>query len=87
MDDSLYKYIIVESVRCKFNGQRGDVHLRPIPGQYPYTPDMFVECPSSMKRDYPVGTKFRIRAKITDRDGGTSFIYTHYTWPFEVLND
>lgn len=83
----VYQYIIVESVRCCLNGQHGDVHICPIPGQYPFTPDMFVECPMSMKQDYPVGTKFRIKAKITSKEGGVPFIYSHYTWPFEVLED
>lgn len=87
MDKSLYKYIIVESVRCNNGVQHGDIHIRPLPGQEPFTPYMFVECPSSMKHDYPVGTRFRIRAKITCKEGGTPFIYTHYTWPFEVLDD
>lgn len=82
-----YKYIIVESVQCQFDGQHGDVHVRPLPGQEPFTPYMFVECPSSMKQDYPIGTKFRIKAKLVKRDGKASFVYTHYTWPFEVLND
>lgn len=82
-----YSYIIVESVHCKLNGQHGNIHLRPLPGQYPYTPDMFVESPNSMKLDYPVGTRFKVRAKIIHKASGTSFIYTHYTWPFEVLND
>ena len=83
----VYQNIIVESVRCNNGVQHGDIHICPLPGQYPFTPDMFVECSNSMKRDYPVGTKFRIRAKITSKEGGTPFIYSHYTWPFEVLND
>lgn len=87
MDKSLYRYIIVESVRCKTMDRYGDIRISPIPGQYPFTPDMFVECPNAMKQNYPVGTRFRIKAKITDREGGTPFIYTHYTWPFEVLDD
>lgn len=71
----IYQYIIAQSVRCNNGVQHGDIHVRPIPGQYPYTSDMFVECPNSMKRDYPVGTKFRIRAKIIDREGRTPFIH------------
>lgn len=72
--NSKYSYIIVQSVRCNNGVQHGDIHVCPIPGQYPFTPDMFVECPKSMKTDYPVGTKFRIKAKITDKEGGELFI-------------
>ena len=63
--NSKYNYIIVQSVRCNNGVQHGDIHVCPVPGQYPFTPDLFVECPKSMKTDYPVGTKFRIKAKIT----------------------
>lgn len=87
MKEKDYKYIIVESVRCNNGVQHGDIHISPLPGQEPFTPDMFVECPNSMKYDYPVGTRFRIKAKITRRGDGNPFIYTHYTWPFEVLDD
>lgn len=85
--DSKYIYIIVQSVRCNNSGQHGDIHISPLAGQYPFTPDMFVECSNSMKNDFPVGTKFRIRTKITNKEGGTPFIYSHYTWPFEVLDE
>lgn len=87
MRENDYKYIIVESVRCNNGVQHGDIHICPIPGQYPFTPDMFVECSNSLKQDYPVGTRFRIKAKITCKEGGNPFIYSHYTWPFEVLDD
>ena len=87
MAKNTYQYIIVGSVRCKMNGQRGDIHVRPLPGQDPFTPYMFVECPNAMKYNYPVGTRFRIKAKITDKEGGTPFAYMHYTWPFEVLDE
>lgn len=33
----------------------------------------------------PVGTKFRIFAKETDREGGPSFLYTHHSWPYEIV--
>ena len=82
-----YSSIIVESVWGNNGVQHGNVHIRPIPGQEPFTPDMFVECSNSMKLDYPVGTRFRIKAKITCKEGGNPFIYSHYTWPFEVLDD
>lgn len=87
MNNNHYQYIIVQSVRCNNGMQHGDIHICPIPGQDPFTPDMFVECPNSMKQDYPVGTRFKIKAKIIHKANGTSFIYTHYTWHFEVLND
>ena len=38
-----------------------------------------------MRKLYPVGTKFRIHAKETNREGGKPFLYSHFDWPFEVV--
>jgi hypothetical protein len=46
---------------------------------------MVVECSKAMRTQHPVGTKFRIFAKETDREGGPSFLYTHFSWPYEVV--
>jgi hypothetical protein len=40
-----------------------------------------------MSRKYPVGTRFRIWAKLTDREGCGQFLYTSWRWKFEVLSD
>ena len=81
-----YEYIIVESYIPEVNrGYHGDVHIRPVEGQEPYSIDMHVRCPEELKDDYPVGTRFRIKAKITSREGGKLFAHSHYTWPYEVL--
>lgn len=37
---------------------------RQLPGQEPYLETMFVQCTKALSNDYPVGTKFKIRAKI-----------------------
>lgn len=76
-----YDYIIVESYYESGLGLHGPVHVRPATGQGPYLPTMRVECNHDLENDYPVGTKSRIKAKITDRKGGTPFIYSHYSWP------
>jgi hypothetical protein len=46
---------------------------------------MFVECSKELSTNYPVGTRFRIKAKITTRHSGTPFIYSSYRWEHEVL--
>lgn len=86
MKNRNYSFIIVESfIPVDLNSRHGDVHIRPIEGQDPFNPEMFVECSKELSEHYPVGTKFRIQAKITNRQGGTPFIYSHYTWKYEVL--
>lgn len=88
MNDAEYQYIIVESFRPLVTaGLHGDIHIRPIPGQDPYLPTMHVQCDKIMSdtKVYPLGTRFRIKAKIVHYHTGAKFVSTHYTWPFEVL--
>ncbi|KAA6182608.1 hypothetical protein F2Q65_17605 [Thiohalocapsa marina] len=82
---TLYESVIVESyLPTKTAGLHGKVHIRPVAGQqYPQT--LHVECSKSLTRDYPVGTRFRIQAKLTDREGGGQFLYSYFGWPVEVL--
>lgn len=86
MKNNEYRDIIVESfISADNSGRHGPRHIRPLPNQEPFKPTMFVECSKSLSYDYPLGTKFRIKAKITNREGGTPFIYSHYSWPYEVI--
>lgn len=81
-----YSYIIVESYKPKVNrGYHGEVHIKPVAGQEPYTEDMHVACSKVLSEDYKVGTRFKLKAKITSNEGSKPFAYSHYTWPFEVL--
>lgn len=76
-----YASIIVESFypeTKQMRGKHGAVHIRPLPGQDPYTTDLFVECSKQLSYGYPVGTKFRMRAKISYPSGARPFIYSHY---------
>ena len=85
MEDE-YNYIIVESHKPKStSGLHGEIHIRPIKGQNPYLESMHVRCSKELSEDYAVGTKFRIKAKITNKEGGNLFIHSHYTWPYVVL--
>ena len=36
---------------------------------------------------YPLGTKFRLNAKLTDRQGGTPFLYAYHGDPDVVVSD
>jgi hypothetical protein len=40
-----------------------------------------------MRRKYPVGTRFRIYAKLTDKEGGNPLLHTHHNWDYEVLDE
>ena len=82
-----YKTIIVETFRpSDTSGRHGPVHVRPAKHQaFPQT--LFVECSKELldTKRFPVGTKFRLSAKLTDREGGTPFLYSYYGWSYEVV--
>lgn len=82
-----YQTIIVESYYDLSSGLHGPIHVRPLPGQDPFLTTMRVECSHEIINDYNVGSQFEIRAKITSREGGTPFIYSHYKWPFKVVKE
>lgn len=81
-----YRYVEVESYRTgPTSGLHGPVHIRPCKGQgLPTT--LHVECSKKLIRDYPVGTRFRLKAKLTDREGAGEFLYSHYRWPYTVIS-
>lgn len=64
------------------------MHVRPIPGQV-FAPTLFVECSKRLMdpKRYPVGTKFKLQAKLTDREGGTPFLYAYHGNPDVVVTD
>lgn len=83
-----YDFILVQSVRTKEKGKNEYIHIKPLPNQEPYLDTMHVECSKDLINDYPPGTKFRIKAKITSRNNSSRrFIYTNYNWSYEVIKD
>ena len=87
--ESEYHTIIVESFYPKdTSGRHGLVHVRPAKHQI-FPQSLFVECSRDLVNTtlHPVGTKFRIKVKLTDREGGTNFLYNSYRWPYYVVSD
>ncbi len=81
-----YERVIVETYEAVKAGKSSRIHVRPIPGQ-PFSPDTDVECSRTMRGRHPIGTKFRIWAKETDREGGKPFLYSRHDWPYEVVEE
>ena len=79
-----YRQVVIETFNGGPRGHHGSVRARPIKGEF-YPTSMVVECSKEMRTRYPIGTKFRIYAKETDREGSPPFLYTHFSWPYEVL--
>lgn len=76
--------VMVESYRESGSGLHGDVHIRPVGGQG-YPTGLRVRCSKSLSRNYPVGTRFWIFAKLTDREGDSDFLSSHHSWDYEVV--
>ena len=83
--DNPYYYVIVESYIPKdTSGLHGKVHIRPAEGGR-FSQSLHVECSKALSENYPVGTKFKIKAKLTDREDGGEYLYSHYKWKYEVI--
>ena len=72
--------IEIESFEGK---QAGGVRLRPIAGQA-HPPSMSVEGNKSLVEDYPVGSRFRVQATLTDRPTGGQVLHTSWQWDVVV---
>lgn len=81
---SNYRTIAIETYSGRSTTSSEGVRARPLAGQKLDT-SMNVECSSKMRKGYPVGTKFLIQAKITCKEGGTPFLYSHYNQPYKVI--
>lgn len=77
-----YRWIVAEVVLGRASNGSSKRQVRPSPGQ---GLDTSLNIESARKlRENPVGTKFRIRVKLTDVEGAP-FLYSNPTWPVEIL--
>lgn len=70
-DSYAYRDVAVESRMVA-----GRVAIHPVPGQA-FAPSLAVQCSRRLcaLERYPLGTRFLLSAKLTDRLGGTPFLY------------
>ena len=81
-----YHLIVVESFYPEStSGRHGKAHMPPVAGQPLFPQHLFVECSRTLLEKYPVGTKFRIKAKLSSMQG-KPFIYSYFGWAYEVLS-
>lgn len=80
----MYREVAVESA---VDPRSGRVIVRPVSGQA-YATSLRVHC-SQVLRDpeqYPVGTRFLLSAKLTDRQGGHPYLYAWHGDPVVVMS-
>lgn len=81
---SSYHKVIVETYNATQSSKAARVRVRPVAGQmFPESWD--VECSKAMRKNHPVGTKFEIRARETNREGGKPYLYSHHSWPYRIV--
>jgi hypothetical protein len=76
-----YRDVAVESV---IDPRSGVLRIRPMAGQA-FAPSLAVQCSRSLVEAHPAGTRFLVSAKLTDRLGGTPFLYVYHGDPVVVL--
>ena len=83
-DLSAYREVAVQSVPDPWTGR---LVIRPMPGQA-FSPSMRVQCARALcdVARYPAGTRFLLRAKMTDRLGGEPFLFAWHGDPVTVLS-
>ena len=79
-----YRNVVIKTYRHTSGSSKHAVRAHPIGGQG-LDVNMFVECSASMRESHPVGTTFRIRARLKSKENGPDFLYTYHGWPYEVV--
>jgi hypothetical protein len=78
-----YREVALESY---VDARSGALRIRPMAGQA-FAPTLAVHCARGMADPalHPAGTRFLVSAKLTDRLGGTPFLYVYHGDPVVVL--
>jgi len=78
-----YREVAVESA---VDPRSGRVIIRPVSGQA-YATSLRVHCSRTLSdtERYPVGTRFLLSAKLTDRQGGHPYLYVWHGDPVVVM--
>ncbi|MDQ1918926.1 hypothetical protein [Massilia pseudoviolaceinigra] len=83
-DTWAYRDVAVESYE---DARTGALRIRPMAGQA-FAPSLRVQCARALADPalHPAGTRFLLSAKLTDRLGGTPFLYAWHGDPVVVLS-
>ena len=82
MKGPLY-YIAVETIPNRGELSTAARRVKPLPGQG--VPEYLrVECSKDMRDKYPLGSVFKIQARLTDREG-TTFIFSSFKWAYTKI--
>ena len=80
--DRNYHYVIIETFLHKGGASKHSIRARPLSGQG-FATSMHVECSSTMREGHPIGTLFKIQAKV--KDTMQQHLYSSWQWAFDVV--
>lgn len=80
-----YRPVVVETFVQDGESSTSGIRVRPVAGQQLDT-SIRVRCAKAFRDQHPIGTRFKLWAKLTDRQGGTTFLHSPYVWEPEVLD-
>jgi hypothetical protein len=84
-DANKYYYILIKTYQQSRESSVNKIRAFPLAGQGLDT-TLKVNCSTAMRDSYPVGSVFRVIAKITDREG-TPFVYSNHTWEYILIEE
>lgn len=82
---SNYRYFIIQTYENPGEPSNKKVRARALLGQGVAT-DRKVECSEDMRLSHPIGSYFKVECKVTNKEGGTPFLYRHYSWSYELVS-
>ena len=81
-----YLYVIIETYYATGEASKHSIRARPLPSQN-FPTSMKVECSSKMRNSHPVGTKFKIKAKVKATNELQPCLYTSFKWEYQIVSD
>jgi hypothetical protein len=80
-----YEIVVVEtSTEGPSGGHRSPIRVLNVPDET-FPEVMHVRFPTKVREAHPIGTRFRVYARLVDDRDGRSFLHTNHNWPIEVL--
>ena len=80
-----YEIIVVETVDGPARGHHGNRRVQNVPDET-FPEVMLVRFPKKLRDAHPVGTRFRVYARLVPNENGeTPFLHTNHAWKYEVI--
>lgn len=83
MNDSEYRYVIIEVIHAPHEASRHKIRAKPLAGQG-YDENIRMECPTSIRDEENVGSLYKVWTKLKDTSNKPQ-LFTSYHWEPELI--